>query len=130
MECQGETEDRICWFSLSLPHQIKLGFLLPAFETEGSKIQSLVQVAAGTACAGTFSPLLYLYHEVLPYLHHGGPVGPYSGICLHSWEKSCCKVHRAVKRDFFQKKVLKDVENVLKRFMASQSQIKLQTHLI
>ena len=45
---------------------------------------------------------------------------------------SCCKLHivRAVKQDFLQKKVLEDVEKVLKRFTASQSRIKLQTRLI
>ena len=43
----------------------------------------------------------------------------------------CPAAHgRAVKQDFFSKKVLEDVEKVLKRFTSSQSRIKLQTRLI
>ena len=71
-------EMRICGVSLSLLGSLELRFLLRSLWSEHSKIQSPVQVAAGAACAGTFSPLLYLYHGVLPYLYHGGPAGPYT----------------------------------------------------
>ena len=71
-------EMRICWVSLSLLGRLELRILLRSLWSEHSKIQSPVQVAAGAACAGTFGPLLYLYHGVLPYLYHGGPAGPYT----------------------------------------------------
>ena len=56
--------------SLSLPGRLELRSLFRSLWSELSKIQSPVQVAAGAACAGTFGPLLYLYH--------GGPAGPYT----------------------------------------------------
>lgn len=69
----------ICWVNSESAGQTRARvFIRPAFGREDSKIQSPVQVAAGAACAGTFGPLLYLYHGVLPYLYHGGPAGPYT----------------------------------------------------
>jgi len=75
-----EREERRCisWVSLSLLGRLELRSLFWSLWSELSKIQSPVQVAAGAACAGTFGPLLYLYHGVLPYLYHGGPAGPYT----------------------------------------------------
>ena len=45
------------------------GFITRLWDAKHSKNQNPVQVAAGAAFTFTM--------EVLPYLHHGGPAGPY-----------------------------------------------------